>query len=307
LGNLVIDWALAAQSLNRLLDYPITQLPNYPMPVVYRDLTTLQDFASVVALEQEIWGPGYDEPVPVPILAVTVLRGGILMGAFDAGRLIGFVYSLPGLKHGQPMQWSHMLGVVDGFRNDGIGHELKLLQRDRALAMGLSLIEWTFDPMQAMNAHLNFAKLGVVSDEYEENVYGASASPLHKGNPTDRLVAQWNIREPHVERRIAAARNRSALPLRAHDVAGAVPVNRLLPYADWYECAERDMDLDATRVVVEIPMGFTEMLTRAPDLALAWRMATRQMFFGYFARGYRAVDFLLDTPNRKGAYLLTRS
>jgi predicted GNAT superfamily acetyltransferase len=275
--------------------------------ITYRDLTTLQEFASVVALEEEIWGPGYDEPVPVPILAVTVLRGGILIGAFDASRLIGFVYSLPGLKHGRPMQWSHMLGVVDEFRNDGIGHQLKLMQRDRTVAMGLDLIEWTFDPMQAMNAHLNFAKLGVVADEYEENVYGESASPLHKGNPTDRLVAQWNIGEPHVERRIAAARNRSALPLRAHDVGDATPVSRLLPYADWYECADRNVDLDARRLLVEIPMGFTDMLTRAPDLALAWRLATRQIFTAYFARGYRAVDFMLDRANRKGAYLLTRN
>jgi predicted GNAT superfamily acetyltransferase len=275
--------------------------------IIYRDLTTLQEFASVVALEQEIWGPGYDEPVPVPILAVTVLRGGILIGAFDASRLIGFVYSLPGLKHGRPMQWSHMLGVVDEFRNDGIGHHLKLLQRDRTVAMGLDLIEWTFDPMQAMNAHLNFAKLGVVADEYEENVYGASASPLHKGNPTDRLVAQWNISEPHVERRIDAARSRSALALRAHDVGDAVPVNRLLPHADWYECADLNVDLDARRLLVEIPIGFTDMLQRAPDLAIAWRLATRQVFTAYFARGYRAVDFLLDRPNRKGAYLLTRN
>ena len=38
----------------------------------YRDLTTLEDFAAVVELEREIWGPGYDEVVPVPILAVSV-------------------------------------------------------------------------------------------------------------------------------------------------------------------------------------------------------------------------------------------
>src|SRR3954469_906515 len=127
----------------------------------YRDLTTLDEFAHVVELERVIWGPGYDEVVPVPILAVTVLRGGILIGAFDADRMIGFVYSLPGIKHGKTMQWSHMLGVLDAYRNAGAGRELKLLQRQRTLAMGLDLIEWTYDPMQAMNAHLNFARLGV--------------------------------------------------------------------------------------------------------------------------------------------------
>src|ERR1700733_4592615 len=154
------------------------------MPAIsYRALTTLEDFAAVVDLEREIWGPGYDEVVPVPILAVTVMRGGILIGAFDDSRMIGFVYSLPGIKHGTPMQWSHMAGVLEAYRGDGVGYELKIRQRERALAMGLDLVEWTYDPMQAMNAHLNFARLGVVVEEYEENVYGESTSPLHRGNP----------------------------------------------------------------------------------------------------------------------------
>ena len=171
--------------------------------IAVRDLTTLEELATVVDLEREVWGPGYDDVVPVPILAVTARRGGILIGAFEDDRLVGFVYSLAGLKDGRPMQWSHMLGVADAARNRGLGRRLKSLQRDRALAMGLDLIEWTFDPMQAMNAHFNFAKLGAVASEYEENVYGESTSPLHRGNPTDRLVAAWHIREPHVQRRLA--------------------------------------------------------------------------------------------------------
>ena len=66
-------------------------------------------------------------------------------------------------------------------------------------------MQWTYDPLQAMNAHLNFAKLGVVVEEYAVNIYGVSASPLHGGNPTDRFVADWWIRKPHVERRLAPA------------------------------------------------------------------------------------------------------
>src|SRR3984893_1453472 len=152
------------------------------MSLTYRDLKTLEEFAQVVELERVIWGPGYDEVVPVPILAVTGKCGGILIAAFEGERMIGFVYSLPGIKYGKPMQWSHMLGVLDEFRNAGAGRELKLLQRERTIARGLDLIEWTYDPMQAMTAHLNSAKLGVVVEEYEENVYGESASPLHRGN-----------------------------------------------------------------------------------------------------------------------------
>src|SRR5438034_5582800 len=192
--------------------------------VTYRDLTTLEEYAAVVDLERAIWGPGYDDVVPVPILAVTVKRGGILIGAFTDDRLVGFVDSLPGIKQGKPTQWSHMLGVVDAFRSAGVGYELKRRQRERTLAMGLDLVEWTYDPMQAMNAHLNFTKLGVVVEEYEENVYGESSSPLHRGNPTDRFVAEWWVREPHVERRITPA---GAIAPRTSELSDARPVNRL--------------------------------------------------------------------------------
>ena len=257
-------------------------------PVTYRDLHTLDEFAAVVALEREIWGPGYDEVVPVPILAVTSHRGGILVGAFDRDRMIGFVYSLPGIKHNRPTQWSHMLGVLDAFRSDGVGRELKLLQRARALAMGIDLVEWTYDPMQATNAHLNFAKLGVVVEEYGQNVYGQSGSPLHGGNPTDRFVAEWWIKKERVR----------------HDPAGAQRVNRLAPAGEWHVCADVHLDLDARRLMVEIPMGFTEMLSGAPDLALDWRMATRRIFTTYFGRGYRAVEFFLKREAGTGAYLL---
>jgi predicted GNAT superfamily acetyltransferase len=274
------------------------------MRVTYRDLTTLEEYAAVVDLERAIWGPGYDEVVPVPILTVSVKRGGILIGAFTEDRLVGFVYSLPGIKQGKPTQWSHMLGVVGAFRSAGVGYELKCRQRERTLAMGLDLIEWTYDPMQAMNAHLNFAKLGVVVEEYEENVYGESTSPLHRGNPTDRFVAQWWIRKTDVERRLAAA---GPLTLGTGEVADARPVNSVAVAGDWLESVDVDLSLDARRLVVDIPMGFTEMLARAPDLALAWRICTRAIFTTYFDRGYRAVDFLLDRPARKGTYLLTRN
>ena len=267
--------------------------------IAYRDLTTLDDFAGVVDLEREIWGPGYDEVVPVPILAVTVMRGGILIGAFDGDRLVGFVYSLAGIKHLRPTQWSHMAGVLEGYRGDGVGYRLKILQRERTLAMGLDLIEWTYDPMQAMNAHLNFAKLGVVAEEYEVNVYGTSSSPLHGGNPTDRFVAEWRIRDTRVELRLSGA-----APLAP--VLTLEPALRTKAAGQWLEPAAPDLSIDAKRISVEIPTGFTGLLSQAPDLALAWRMATREIFTTYFARGYRAVEFFLDREARKGTYLLVK-
>jgi predicted GNAT superfamily acetyltransferase len=269
------------------------------LSVFYRALSTLEDFAAVVDLEREIWGPGYDEVVPLPILAVTVLRGGILLGAFDGDRLIGFVYSLPGIKHGRLTQWSHMLGVLDAYRGAGAGHHLKVLQRTRAREMGLDLIEWTYDPMQALNAHLNFSKLGVIAEEYEVNVYGESTSPLHKGNPTDRFVAEWQIATPRVEQRLAGS-----MPMAP--VLTVEPVIRTRAAGEWLEPEGWDLAIDAKRISVEIPTGFSEMLLTAPDLALAWRMATREIFTTYFSRGYRAIEFFLDRQSGKGSYLLVK-
>jgi predicted GNAT superfamily acetyltransferase len=258
------------------------------MQLAYRDLTTLDDFAAVVNLERTIWGPGYDEVVPVPILAVSVLRGGVLIGAFDGSRMVGFVYSQAGLKNGNPTQWSHMLGVLDEYRNGGMGHHLKMLQRERALAMGLDLIEWTFDPLQALNAHLNFKKLGVVVEEYEENVYGTSNSPLHAGNPTDRFVAEWWIQKDRTQ----------------HDWSRAAAANRIEQHGGWPRCIETPAGADARAVTVTIPMGFTAMLANAPDEAMRWRLATRKIFTDLFHRRYRAVDFELDRAAKRGTYLL---
>lgn len=269
----------------------------------FRDLHTADEFRQVMALEQEVWGfTDLNDMVTVPVFTITTKRGAILIGAYDASdRMVGFVYSIVGMKPGQVLQWSHMLGVLAEYRNSGLGRALKLAQRERALAQGYDLIEWTFDPLQALNAHLNFSKLGVVAEEYHRNVYGESTSVLHKGTPTDRLVAQWWIREPHVERRMPAD---PALTLRAADLAGAVPINVTRPADKWLANADLLLARDERRLLLEIPMGFTDMQREAPELALEWRMQTRELFESYFRRGYRAVDFFLDRPHTRGRYLL---
>jgi predicted GNAT superfamily acetyltransferase len=271
----------------------------------FRDLHTADEFRQVMALEQEVWGfTDLNDMVTVPVFTITTKRGAILIGAYDAtDRMVGFVYSIVGMKDRQVLQWSHMLGVLKEYANSGLGRLLKLAQRDRALARGYDLIEWTFDPLQTLNAHLNFAKLGVIAEEYHRNVYGESTSVLHKGTPTDRLVAQWWIREPHVERRVAPA---DGLPVRATDFADAAPANITRPAGQWLSNADLFLARDERRVVLEIPMGFTEMQREAPALALEWRMQTRDIFEAYFRRGYRVVDFFLDRPGQRGRYVIAR-
>ena len=271
-----------------------------------RDLTTIEDFRQVVALEQAIWGyTDQGDLVTVPVFIFTVHRGATLIGAFEAsGRMVGFAYGVIGLKNGRPMEWSHMAGVLPEFRG-GLGFRLKLAQRERALAQGLDLIEWTFDPLQAMNAHFNFAKLGGISDEYAANFYGESTSALHRGTPTDRLVVSWKITEPHVIRRLEQTPG-LRVGARAHEVSEAPVVNTTRMDGQWREVTAINLALTDRRVWIEIPMGFTEMQHHAADRALRWRLDLRQMFESYFAKGYRAVDFVLQREVGFGRYLLAR-
>ncbi len=274
--------------------------------MLIRPLTTLDDCRSVARLEKSVWGyTDFEDVVPPPVLIVSIKRGGILLGAFDdSGEMKGFVYSMAALKEGRPTQWSHMLGVAPEARDGGLGAALKLAQREQALRMGIDLIEWTYDPLQAVNAYFNFAKLGVVSDEYEENIYGESSSLLHRGTPTDRLVAQWALSTPHVERRISASARTAARDSR---VWAAVVVNPSTPAGEWLEPGDAALDIDAARVLVEVPANFTEIQARHPALALEWRMATRRIFQAYFRRSYRAVDFLLSREAGRGQYLLAKA
>ena len=272
----------------------------------FRDLHTSDEFRQVMDLEQQVWGfTDLNDMVTLPVFTITVKRGAILIGAYDeTDRMVGFVYSIVGMKTGHKvLQWSHMLGVLPEYRNSGLGRALKLTQRERALARGYDLIEWTYDPLQALNAHLNFTKLGVVAEEYHRNVYGESTSVLHKGTPTDRLVAQWWIREPHVDRRVGPG---SPLPVRADGLADAAPVNKTHPARTWLANGDIFLARDERRLLLEIPMGFTDMQRDAPALALEWRMQTREIFENYFHRGYRVVDFFLDRERARGRYLLAK-
>ena len=270
----------------------------------YRDLYTQADYRRVIELERLVWGyTDGEDIVPVPLLVITVNRGGILVGAFDDHDvMVGFVYSLPGVKQQTRTQWSHMLGVLPEHRNAGVGRQLKLEQRRKAIELGVDLVEWTYDPLQAMNAHLNFNKLGVVVCEYEENIYGASSSPLHAGTPTDRFVAEWWVRGTRVETRIEAVRWTPA-PER---FTAAVRANTTRLGERWLECQAVDRDLTAPELTIEIPMGFGDMQLEAAALARDWRRVTAELFLGYLARGYRVVEFLLDRPGHRGVYLLQR-
>lgn len=271
--------------------------------MILRDITDLAGCRAAVALQEQVWGQG-SEIVPASVLLVSAKRGGILIGAFDEAGLAGFVWSMPGVRDGVRTHWSHMLGVRPDARGGGVGVQLKLAQRERALTQGVDLIEWTFDPLQAPNAHLNFAALGCVATTYLVDVYGDMAGPLHRGTPTDRLVAEWNLRTPHVERRVSLLGHPGPGPIRSAEILSAPRAIATTVTGEWTRVGNVDLTLEARRIIVPIPPRFTDMQATAPELARVWRATSRDVFQTFFARGFRVVDFYLDRASGGGDYVL---
>ena len=163
-------------------------------------LTERRQFEGAVQLQRSIWGFDDVELLPVRLFVVATKVGGQVFGAYDGDRIIGFVLSIPGLKPGGGSYLhSHMLGVLPEYRDRGVGRMLKLKQREDALARGVDLIEWTFDPLELKNAFFNMERLGAIVRRYVENQYGTTSSPLHGGLPTDRCVAEWWLASSHAE------------------------------------------------------------------------------------------------------------
>ncbi|HEX4019663.1 MAG TPA: GNAT family N-acetyltransferase [Acidobacteriaceae bacterium] len=168
--------------------------------ILIRALTRPEEFDACVGLQQVVWKYRDIDVIPRRIFVVARSIGGQVIGAYDGDRLIGFAMALPGIRNGHPYLHSQALAVEPHYRNRGIGAQLKWAQRDDALARGIDLIEWTFDPLAIKNANLNIEKLGAVIRRYTPDFYGVSSSPLHGSLPTDRLHAEWWLRSGRVER-----------------------------------------------------------------------------------------------------------
>jgi len=172
-------------------------------PIVTRPCRGLGEFRACVALQKEVWNFSDAELVPLRMFVVADKVGGQVLGAFDGAEMVGFALSVPGTRSGHIYLHSHMLAVRKEFRNGGLGRRLKLLQREDALARGIELIEWTFDPLEIKNAYLNIEKLGAISRRYNINQYGITSSPLQGGLPSDRLIAEWWLKSRRVEALLA--------------------------------------------------------------------------------------------------------
>ncbi len=180
--------------------------------IVLRRCHGIEDFRAAVALQKEVWNFSDAELVPLRMFVVADKVGGQVMGAFDGDVMVGFALSVPGTRTGHVYLHSHMLAVRKDHRNSGLGRRLKLMQREDALARGIELIEWTFDPLEIKNAYLNIEKLGAIVRRYNINQYGITSSPLQGGLPSDRLIAEWWLKSKRVETLLATGKTAPAKP-----------------------------------------------------------------------------------------------
>ena len=220
-------------------------------------------------LQSEIWGFADIDLLPLRLFVVASKIGGQALGAFDGSKMAAFCLCIPGLKPGgKTYLHSHMLGVLPEYRNAGLGARLKLAQRDYALAVGLDLIEWTFDPLELKNAFFNIERLGAIARRYVYNQYGNTSSRLQGGLPTDRLVAEWWIRDERVVSRVSGRR----------------------PNRPRSEC------------VIRVPADIGAMRERDPERARAIQQQIGESFDRCFGQKLAVIG--VDVSREEGAYLL---
>jgi predicted GNAT superfamily acetyltransferase len=271
--------------------------------VTIRPLRTTDELLACVELQRATWGDAFSDLVPASILKVSQRVGGVAAGAFDGdGRLLGFVFGLTGIERGRVVHWSDMLAVREDARDLGLGRMLKEYQRDAVRALGGTVIYWTYDPLVARNAHLNFNKLGVRVVEYVEEMYGDTDSELHRGLGTDRFVVAWPVARHEAEAQALASRKLAAD--RSETIRLAPLLNPDLGDGSIPDLAV----VETTRpryVRVAIPRDIFAVQAHALDVAGRWRDSTRRAFQWAISRGYSVRGVYADEAGEWSYYVLT--
>ena len=272
--------------------------------VVIRDLQSHADLEQAEALEREVWELADRDVMPMAMIIATKEAGSVWLGAFDGAKLAGFAFGFLGMEHGRLMLHSHMLAVRDPYRDLDLGYKLKLAQRERVLAMRVQEMTWTFDPLQSKNAHLNFGKLGVVSDIYKVDFYGPETSSVLHRNGTDRLWVRWPLASRRVRDRLQGKDYRP-------EVLDAF--SRLQPLVQFNgDGKPLRNDLSAAlarqRIAIQIPSDIGAVERKDPGLAREWREATRWAFTEALQAGFFVAEFCRTVRGQQGPgnYLLEK-
>lgn len=283
--------------------------------ITIRPIKALSDMVTAVELQKTYWGNDLESVIPAHMLFSLANHGGHVLAAFDGDKMVGVLVGFLGTgieEIDRPAManlqiFSKRMLVLPEYRSQGLGYRLKLAQRDRALAQGVRLVTWTYDPLLTPNAHLNVRKLGVTAQLYLENYYGTEGdSGLVSLGTSDRLVAEWWVTNRRVEERVNGTRPPLNLP--QYLSAGTTLINPPTFTADGLMLPSEQIYAAATSLaLLEIPTNFPAMTDDNPELALRWRLHTRNMFIRMFTSGYVVTDFLRDAyeGRQRAFYLLS--
>jgi predicted GNAT superfamily acetyltransferase len=255
---------------------------------------------AVPKLQTEIWGlENGNVGLYPPMLSMAAKCGGTVLGAFDddSGDMIGFLFGFLGREPGGPLKLcSQTMGVRKEWRGLGIAETLKLAQLEQALKADLPLITWTYDPLEAPNAHLNLHKLRAISRTYWCDVYGEHFGRLNAGLPTDRLLAEWWVGGERLKRLADEDSRLEAEAEPVFEVEGTGLARRI---------ASMRLDLCAPALILDTVVDLQAVKRISLQLAHDWRLKVRRAFETYFARNYFAVDFIstLQNGERRNRYL----
>ncbi|MFE1442021.1 GNAT family N-acetyltransferase [Streptomyces sp. NPDC058739] len=238
-----------------------------------RTLHRVEDLEAVARLYADIWGTDPAcPPVSPEVMRALAHAGNYVAGAYEDGRLVGASVGFFGSPVGTTLH-SHITGTLAG---RGIGLALKLHQRQWALARGLTRITWTYDPLIRRNAHFNLTKLGARPEEYLTDFYGAMDDAVNGGDPSDRVLAAWDLTAP---------------------VPDAVPTrHETVPAGTGHALLDRDglpvaAPTGATTVLIDLPDDIEGLRRTDPSAARAWRLALRDVLGGLLAEGARVTAF----------------
>jgi len=305
--------------------------------VSIKKLSTIQQFHQCEELQRQVWGLSDTDIIPLYLLLTAQKSGGLVLGAFDkAGEMIGCLFGFLGARDATAQRLkhcSHMMGVLEEWRGQGVGRRLKFAQRDHVLAQGLELATWTYDPLESLNAALNIGKLGVVCRTYLRDLYGEMEDGLNVGLSSDRFQVEWWVASQRVVHCLAA---HSSSPPRLGGreggqgyrpsldtvlESGAQLLNPATAGSDGLvRPSPVPSEPKAETVLVEIPAHLQAIKAADMELARHWRAHTREIFEGCFAAGYTVTEFIsqmrpFDNPStglrtqdelRRSYYVLQR-
>ena len=278
--------------------------PDATPEIRIRDLDTVPDLQKAVLLEKEVWECDDADITPITLAVATRATGSIWLGAFHGDELVGFAFAVPALEEGGVGFHSHTVGVRSSYRSAGVGYQLKLAQRKKALSVGIKKMTWTFDPLRSHNAHFNFCKLGVISDSYRIDFYGPQTSSTLHSNSTDRLWVTWHMNDARVEARLRGK------DVRAEVVDALAHIDPMVRFNGDGRPAEGDLApaLSRQRVAIEIPGDIGSIERDDIGLAREWRRATRKAFAEALKAGFVVKEFCRSVRGQQGpgAYLLEK-